>query len=174
MNKKENVIEFENYIISSFDKRVNEIIENLVISFPERAHLFNEIKQLYRNEYYHSLITLCYSQVDGISNNVFGIGFFDTENKEKQFSLKLPSNLIFDEDSLIAIISKQLNLPKNEITKYTKDGSFTKGNKLSSFNRHFVMHGHSYNYGNKKNAIRAILLLDFIEWLANESKINMN
>ena len=172
LNKKENVIEFENYIISSFDKRIKEIIENLVISFPERAHLFNEIQLLYKKEYYHSLITMCYSQADGISNNIFGIGFFDTENKEKQFSLKLSNNLKFDDDSLIAIISKQLNLPKNEITRSTKDGSFTKEEKICSFNRHFIMHGHSYNYGNKKNAIRAILLLEFVEWLANESKKN--
>lgn len=172
LNKKENVLEFENYIVSSFDKRVKKIIEDLNTSFPERTHLFTEIKQLYKKEYYHSLITLCYSQVDGISNNVFGIGFFDTENKDKQFSLKLPSNLKFDDDSLIAIISKQLNLPKNEITKYTKDDCFTKDNKLSSFNRHFIMHGHSYNYGNKKNAIRAILLLEFVGWIVKESKIN--
>ena len=113
-NRKENVIEFENYIILSCDKRVNKIIENLIISFPERTHVFNEIKKLYKKEYYHSLITLCYSQADGISNNIFGLGFFDTEKKEKQFSLKLLSNLKFDEDSLIGIISKQLNLPKNE------------------------------------------------------------
>lgn len=172
-NKKVNVNEFENYIISSFDKRINEIIKNLIISFPERTHVFNEIKQLYKKEYYHSLITLCYSQADGISNNIFGIGFFDVDSKNK-YNLKLPNNLKFDENSVIAIISKQLNLPKNEITRFTKDGSFTKEAKISSFNRHFIMHGHSYNYGNKKNAIRAILLLEFIEWLANQSKINMN
>lgn len=41
----------------------------------------------------------------------------------------------------------------------------------SSNNRHLVLHGHSYNYGNKKNAIKAILLLDFMNELVFWEKV---
>ena len=164
-----NVSKFEEFVIKTFDSKFEKIMKTLHESFPERIQLFNEIEQLYKLTFYNSLINLCYSQVDGICNKVWGLGFFDVD-KKNNYNLKLPNNLNFKGDSVNSIISSQLSEPKNEITKHSKDFSFTDEEKIKSFNRHFVIHGHSINYGSKKNAIRAILLLEFVTWLANESK----
>jgi hypothetical protein len=58
---------------------------------------------------------------------------------------------------------KQLSINENEITMYSKNEKFKDlASRTTSYNRHLIMHGHSFNYGCKKNALRAILLLDFI------------
>jgi hypothetical protein len=65
-------------------------------------------------------------------------------------------------ESFAGKIAGQLKEPRNEISRYVKDEIKNRTFKLDSFNRHLVLHGHSIHYGTQKNAIRAILLLDFV------------
>ena len=68
-------------------------------------------------------------------------------------------------------MSDQLDI-KNEMTKNSDQVT----DKNSSFNRHVVIHGNSKIYGTKINAIRSILLLDFISELSDKlamGRINM-
>jgi hypothetical protein len=163
--KNDNIENFESYIFYQINLKVAEILNDLISIYPERAEIFSEMKYLYKNKCYYSFINLCYSQVDGICNNKWGQGFFNID-KRNNFILTLPSKFDFDPFSVGDIIGKQLNEPRNEFT--TKSSTFDSVSKLSSFNRHLVMHGHSVSYGTKENAIRALLLLEFIKWLERE------
>jgi hypothetical protein len=167
ITKEENVSEFEDYIIKNFEKRVIKIIDGLIISLPERKEIFKEMQQLYKKKNYFAFINLCYSQTDGVSNDIWGTGFFDTDRK-KDYSLKLISLLEFEPETISDKISQQLQQPKNEITNDSKN--YSSIDKRFSYNRHLVMHGHSFSYGTKKNSIRAILLLEFVDWLSKQNK----
>lgn len=165
VTSKNNVADFEKYILLNFDTKVTKLLDGLSFAFPERKRIFDEMKQLYKNELYYSFINLCYAQTDGVCNDKWGQGFFNTD-KNKGHSLTLPTKLGFEIESISDIVGQQLSEPRNEIT--IGSGSFDEQGKRSSFNRHLVLHGHSYNYGTKQNAIRALLLLEFTHWLTQQ------
>jgi hypothetical protein len=64
---KSNLDEFENYILTSFDNRKDEVFNYLSNTFSTRKHIFDEIHKMYDLQLYYGIITLCYSQADGIS-----------------------------------------------------------------------------------------------------------
>lgn len=163
-------------LLSLFGKQkiINQILNSLSTQFPTRNRLFDEISKTYKLELYSSCITLCYSQTDGICKEIWDIGFFDKE-KKGTWELKLKSVLNKSDYGISNIFIEQLGISKNEITMYSEDKYFNNLEKQkNTFNRHRVIHGHSINFGNKINALRAILLLDFInsfvEEFRNQSK----
>lgn len=170
--KPENSIEFEEMIVDEIEQVLPELISDCQKSFPDRANVLDEIYNLYNNGFYRAVVALCYTQADGISNDIFGVGFFD---KDKTQSWKLHTylklrNMEFNHS--IGIIG-QLDIPTNEITANSKSDYLQEENKKkSSFNRHLVLHGHSIEYGTKLNAIRAICVLDFLQYLTEAVVIN--
>jgi hypothetical protein len=175
ISKLENVTNFENKILENSDFCVLEIINNCKKENPKREPILNEILQLYKNGFYFSLINICYSQVDGICNDVWGIGFFDKFRKSN--ILKSYTEFSKYDFGLNSFFVEQLNIDQNEITmwwkhKYLEDEK----NRQNTFNRHHVIHGYSTNYGNKKNAVRAVFLLDFISYFLkyNKKAANVN
>lgn len=165
MISKESIEGFENRLLKDSKCKIEEIINNCSNSFPNRAHFFKEIFDIYNLDYYNSIINLTYSQVDGICNDLWGLSFFD-KNQNNYYKLKLFEHT---GSGIISIVKDQLNVKINEITQNSKDKSL-QSNITSSYNRHLVLHGHSLNYGTKLNAIRAIYLLDFIEYLSKNLK----
>ncbi len=159
--KKDNLEKFESAIIKDADTHITKILEKCINYFPKRELIFNEILKLYNNDCFYSLINICYSQADGICNETWDFGFFDKENKSYQ--LKTYKEFSKTNIGLSSFFVEQLGIQKNEITMWSKDALFEDNiNVENSFNRHHIMHGHSLNYGTKKNAIRAIYLLDFL------------
>lgn len=167
--KKFNV--FEKRIINEADSLVPNIIHECSTQFPHRKQIFKELKQLYSSKCYYSLIALAYAQADGICNEIWGVGFFDREkfdNKQnnKIRKLKVLKAVEGTDASISAIIASQLEIQQNEITQSSFDPILNEpSRKIKSFNRHFIQHGHSIEYGSKVNAIRSIYLLDFIIYL---------
>jgi hypothetical protein len=160
-SKKENLEKFEYELIKDADNHINKILTKCINSFPKRESIFNEILKLYNNNCYYSLINICYSQTDGICNETWSFGFFDKENNSYQ--LKAYKEFSKHNIGLSSFFVEQLGIKKNEITMWSKDDSFKSTIKIeNSINRHHIIHGHSLNYGTKKNAIRAIYLLDFL------------
>ena len=160
----ENLELFEKRILSDSKSTIPSIISRCSNSFPQRAHIFKEIEQLFKKKFYYATVNLCYSQADGICNDAWDISFFD---KDRTSSYELRLYQVFKEldEGVAALIKDQLNIDTNEITQNSKHDFFQiTENKKKSFNRHLVLHGHSTEYGNKLNALRAIFLLDFIEY----------
>ena len=163
--KAENAIEFEEMIVEEIEKALPELIRDCQESFPNRADIFDEIHRLYMNGFFRSVVTMCYTQADGISNDIFQVGFFDKDRNE-EYKLKSYLKLRQMEFNYSPGIIKQLDIPTNEITANSQSGHLQETEtKARSFNRHLVLHGHSLEYGTQLNAIRAICLLDFLQYL---------
>ncbi|TSJ41282.1 hypothetical protein [Fluviicola chungangensis] len=163
--KAENAIEFEEMIVDEIEKALPELISDCQESFPNRADIFDEIHRLYKNSFFRSVVTMCYTQADGISNDIFQVGFFDKDRNE-EYKLKSYLRLRQLNFNYSPGIIKQLDIPTNEITANSQSGHLQETEKKArSFNRHLVLHGHSLEYGTKLNAIRAICVLDFLQYL---------
>ena len=172
LTREHNTKKLEEYVLQAFEKKQKKIFGKILKASPDREIIINEIENLYKQKYYYSLIPLCYAQVDGICKERFGISFFDTDKKEIARPLRLNSALKTAElSSFSRFMSDQLDI-KNAMTKNSDQVT----DKNSSFNRHVVIHGNSKIYGTKINAIRSILLLDFISELSDKlamGRINM-
>jgi len=158
---------FKLFVLETFSVEQNNIFKSIHKIIPHRKSITLEIESLYKSNFYNTVVVLCYTQVDGICNENLNYGFFDTDRKTHELKIKeLEPN-----DSLASKIAIQLKEPKNEISRYVKNEVNDKTYKLDSFNRHLVLHGHSIHFGTQLNAIRAILLLDFVCALINEKVI---
>lgn len=180
--------ELTELLISEAEKMIPEMLQNCCNDFETRKPIFEEIKTAFDNGLYHSVIVLCYTQADGISNDIFGNGFFDTELVEKYIEVfeegeeeptekKVKVHELstwvkvkqYELNHSLSVVG-QLEIRDNEISAYTKEGKYLEPEfRKTSFNRHLVLHGHSKEFGTKENAIRAICLLDFLHFIITEA-----
>lgn len=164
-------IELEDLIISETEKLIPEILKSCSDHFETRRTIFEEIAKAFENKMYYSVVVLAYTQADGICNDKFQKGFFDTKKEKKvdEFELMI-WNIIKNVDLNHSIgVLEQLSIRSNEISANSKKGKFTNPEvQKTSFNRHLVLHGHSVEFGTKVNAIRSICLLDFLHFLFTE------
>jgi len=159
--------ELEKSILNDADNLAKTIIEKAITIFPDRKNVLQEILDCYKNKLYFTTINLSYSQTDGICKELWGFGFFDKTEKP-EYKLKTHIEFKNYQDGLATIISEQLSTKSNEVTMHSDTFKNNFPDKIkSSFNRHLVQHGHSVNYGNQTNAIRAILLIDFLMYFKN-------
>lgn len=138
----------ENIIDNSIEDIKNDIIENI----HERSEIIKSIFRLYKSHEYYGMITLALSQIDGIMKGVtISEGFFATSEGNPKY---------LDKEIYIHFMSsgEQLQVDdRNDYELLAKES--TDGSK---FNRHSILHGESIFFGHKLNAIKSILLLDFI------------
>lgn len=159
---QDDLSELEKSILNDADNLAKTIIEKTITIFPDRKNVLLEILDCYKNKLYFATINLSYSQTDGICKELWGFGFFDKTEKP-EYKLKTHVEFQNYQDGLATIISEQLSTKSNEVTMHSDTFKMNFPDKIkSSFNRHLVQHGHSVNYGNQTNAIRAILLIDFL------------
>ncbi len=160
--KQDDLSEFESTILNDADNLAKTTIEKAITIFPDRKSILLEILDCYNNKFYFATINLSYSQTDGICNELWGFGFFD-KTRKPDFKLKTQIEFQNYQDGLATIISEQLSTKNNEMTMHCDTFKTKFPRKIkASFNRHLVQHGQSVNYGNQTNAIRAILIIDFI------------
>lgn len=164
-----NAVRFEQLLIELADSIIERVLKRCSVRFPDRKVIFEEIADLYKLEFYRPVILLCYTQVDGMSNDFWGFGFFDKDRRQ-EYKLKSYLKLQELEKGINSGFAAQLEISMNEITVNSADQMFTSDAELQkrTFNRHHIMHGHSINYGTKTNAIRAIYLLDFFCYWTND------
>lgn len=160
ITSEQNVVHLEQHIINDFEVRAENIFERLKKDYPQRAFLFEEIQKLLKHEFYSSLVILSYAQSDGMCRDVFGHGFFDTDKSDitlKEFPLKIGTHKCLN---TIDYINGIIQSKRNEVTN--QQNKIDSKHHYKSINRHLVMHGYSKEFGNRTNAIRAILLMEFI------------
>lgn len=181
MFRPKNKQELIELLICEAEKMIPEMLQNCCNDFETRKPIFEEIKIAFDNGLYHSVIVLAYTQADGICNDIFGNGFFDTElidpslkrkakKEPEDFQLSTWGKVKGMEWNHSISVVEQLEIKSNEITAFTKEGKFLEPEfRKTSFNRHLVLHGHSKEFGTKENAIRAICLLDFLHFIITEA-----
>lgn len=166
INKKDKK-NFEEFVMSVFPRSQKNIFAEMRKRLTHRKAILTEIEQSYNHKFYFSVVTLCYTQVDGICNEKLNYGFFDTNSKTHDLKIKA----LEVSRGLLSKIAGQLQEPRNEISRYVKEEIRDRTFQPDSFNRHLVLHGHSIHYGTRKNAIRAILLMDFVCALVTEDRV---
>jgi hypothetical protein len=164
---KLNLVDFEDVMLSNSSQVIDAIIKKSYENFPHRKNILSEIKECFDAKLYHAVINLAYSQADGICNENWGIPFFGKDKKELKMYIKFKQT----DKKIAKIITEQLFYDRNELTmdSWIAKGIYSDEN-LKSFNRHLVIHGHSINYGSEINAIRAVLLIDFLIYFKNIEK----
>lgn len=154
----------EKELVSLYQVESNSLKERLIKNHKEREIIITELFNSFKKKHYHSVILLSYSVTDGISNEKFGHNFWgynheQNSTKSSQIALRIESESIFD------ILKKQL-VNRGELSQMRTQIPIEK--RSESYNRHCVIHGESYLYGTKTNAIKSIFLLDFISSLNNK------
>jgi hypothetical protein len=134
---------YEEGYLNQIQNKFNEIA-------PDREDLSKEMFEQFRSKNYYSFITLCLSQVNGLTKEIIEINFFSSENRRQKIGNEEAVN------SLFSLIKDQLYTGDRNDLELIKEGYI--GNGL---NRHSIMHGESINFGTEENGIKAILLLDF-------------
>ncbi len=151
----------DEFFLNWFDSNKKSVFSYFVNQYPNRRAQFYELEKGFKHQLYSSVIILSYSVTDGITNEILGFGFFDPDKKNKfqgEFNLKIKGS-IDEQQGLLNSISSQFLKKRNELTRHYKLSKDVI--PQNSYNRHLVIHGHSFEYGNKINAVRALLLLDF-------------
>lgn len=153
--------ELESQLVTIFDKEFNVIKDTLISNHPERRMIIEELFKSYKNKHFHSVILLSYSIADGISKEKFELNFWGYSNDKDSTNSGIISETI-ESESVLNLVQRRLN-NRGELTLRGK--SIPKEKKNSSYNRHCVVHGESYLYGTKTNAVKSIFLLDFVSSL---------
>lgn len=165
-----NITEFENSIMKNSDNLIKQTINKAIKEFPRRKKVLREVLTCYKRKLYSASINLAYSQADGICNEIWDFGFFD-KNGKPDYELKTYIEFNKFNDGVSSFFSKQLLIKDNEITMHSESFKNQFPEKVdTSFNRHLIIHGHSFDYGSKRNAVRAILILDFLLYFKEEKK----
>ncbi len=149
---------FINVLTNYLYKRQGQIKEGILTVSPERSRLITEIFNLFSEKRYIPMIPLALSQIDGICMDQLSIGFFASKFDENKKKSEQKIKLKLYDCSVSQLLFNQVDYDnKNELILIKG-----KNQELSELNRHDIIHGSSLDYGSKLNAIKTILLLDFI------------
>lgn len=140
--------EADDLIIDFFRKNIKSIEKKLIRRHIERKEIIKEAFKGHNAKMFHSSTILFISISDGLSECKI---FQDTKNFNNKIDMtKNPE--------IIKILS--VESPLNVDTRKKKNPSF-----FSELNRHNVIHGMKYDYGNEINSLKSLSLLCFIsDW----------
>lgn len=135
-----------------------EINKNLY----ERLNIINEILDLFSRKVYSAMITLTLSQVDGLMKEITkAIGFYASHPESKKDNPNrmkyLDNKFSVDFFSVFEILNVD---NRHDYELFKRDVV-----DMTCFNRHSILHGESFEFGHRINALKALLLLSFISEL---------
>jgi hypothetical protein len=157
--------QLEQLLIKEFEKEKINIRDRIITNHKERSDIIIELFESYKRKHFYSVVLISYSLIDGLSKKKFGINFWGYNNNLKETKSSLISNLV-EPDSLFNIIQRRL---KNRGEISIQDIHIPDDKIPFSNNRNCVIHGDSYLFGNKVNAIKSILMIDFISSLRSKN-----
>lgn len=149
--------EADAYMASHFEKRLDEIEDELAVALPARAPKFKSAFAAHRRGEYDLSILAFMAQADGVSAELRGGHFFlknrGTRKPETAtYATAFNSNFI-DQIAHLALVE---DLPIREQMRLRA------ANGSTDLNRHAVMHGESLDYDTKENSLRALSLLNYV------------
>lgn len=144
---------FDDQLCTLIDENRNWIIQYAIEVLPNRKEIIETIFKLYEDKNYIAVVPLVLSQIDGIAKEITlgKIGFYNSKSDKLTFPAANP---------YVHFLSNAMQLHYEDRNNY----ELFRKNVISQqdFNRHAILHGESYQFGTKKNAIKAILLFDFV------------
>ncbi len=153
--------EMAEWLSDFFRSRLDAIKGNLIDSYPNRGHLFQQAFEAHREGKYGLSIPVFLIQADGIfwERTPERQNLFISRQRERAYS-EYVSQI---SNSYIAIhlhpLSIHLPLWMNQ------DERAERGDSFVGLNRRQVIHGESVDYGTEQNSLKAISLLSYLRWI---------
>jgi hypothetical protein len=148
-------------ITSAFEQYMTRCRKNLIKKHHQRVKVLTEVFQCYSSKRYSAVIALAYSTAEGLVYETFGQNFWGGYDKKLDRTL---FEKLRDEQQIDGML--RMHYKRLSYRGVINENSERIASQIhTSNNRHLVLHGRSYKYGSKKNAIKAILLLDFVSEL---------
>lgn len=156
--------EIDRSLVEFYTEQLDEVLNNLVATFPERAHLFRSAFKAHNYKEYDLSIPVLLAQADGICCDMLGVDLFGRKNKIPKTKEALrkkigdtPAGGIIDAFFEPLRSGSGFMLGTKEVEKIRKL------NPTYNFpSRHMIMHGTETNYGNEINSLKAIAQLDYL------------
>ena len=185
-HNEENIENIENAIFEYID---DQYIDSLFESWKtvdniktERIPLLREAIELYKKGYYYGSTSLLMCQMDGLANDIFAANMpndLDSEIIEKIYRVYAGAQIQNSHDfHSIKDVKKREKLQLlwasgsvehgllqwQIIIKYIYESIYASGNNADYNNpcRNKICHGDQLNYGTKKHAMKAILVIDLL------------
>ncbi|MGE0587714.1 MAG: hypothetical protein AB7O48_04015 [Cyclobacteriaceae bacterium] len=159
---KDNETDQVDYLLArTFDEELMSILKFLTESFPHRSEAIRQAIDAHSRQNYFLSIPCFFSQTEGICKEAIGVRFFKTENS-------VPVTAKWVEEYQAEGLFKALLEPL--IVSGNVRGFQVKGSPVG-INRHDVLHGDSYDYGNDPvNSYKALSLLNYIGTVVTKLK----
>ncbi|MFH1118536.1 MAG: hypothetical protein V1775_01850 [Bacteroidota bacterium] len=143
----------EKMLLQYYNETLDQKMNDLLNKYPEKENIISETFKAHNNEMYFASTILFLSLTDGICK-----GRLFKSKKFIQEYLKTTNSPNIAE----AVLGKQ-----SAIDSDTRNSDQT--NYFSDLNRHGIMHGLHWEYGTKKNSLKALSLLCFTSDFVNRN-----
>jgi hypothetical protein len=156
--------EINRLLVKFYTERLDEVLNSLVATYPDRAHLFRSAFKAHNCKEYDLSIPVLLAQADGVCYDMLKVKLFSRECAkpktkealEKEIgSIRLVSicDLFLEplrSGSALMLNPNQMKQKRDSIPEYRV------------LNRHEIMHGVDKNYGSEVNSLKAIAQLDYL------------
>ena len=153
----------DKYMESYVADNLNNFKDALIDSYPNRQGQIVDAFKAHESELYYSSIPTLLALAEGIGRDLYpGIGIF-SKQRPNSSKVGLPkTDDVFDSISGLEIFEEAVLKPLRVSSEVTKTIHSPTNEEAKSLNRHLIMHGNSYQYGNKINSLKAISLVYFV------------
>lgn len=157
--------EIEDIMCKFSRSRIDNVKKELISFWPHRYGVLNDAFEAHSNGKYTLSIPVMIVQAEGIACEIFSI--------EQFFSQKAGDNIKKNEMYKLISVDGQLNIINFSIeasvsnksiiaTKVERDKLRQNSTMLNIYNRHEILHGEAVAYATEGNALRSVMLLDFL------------
>lgn len=151
--------EVQQWLMSYFQERLEEIEQALVERHPSRAPLLADAFRAHREGRYGLSIPVMLSQADGVIHD---------RHQRQLYSKKSGTNVLdvlqlLPDDDMRSMFAAAfyVDIPLTRKTQHLPEG-------FDGLNRHAVLHGTSPNYGTEVNGLRAVSILNLASYLVTD------
>jgi len=148
-------------MIEFLDDELLNILEQIKIRFPHRSNAINASVRAHKNCDYYLSIPVFFAQIEGICNELTGTRIFKIKKGQSKTTDWINT---VKSDSILRMLLEPLGIigPMRQAQEF--------GNPLG-INRHDILHGDCYDYGDSKvNSYKVLSLLNYISDTVFEAK----
>jgi len=162
---KNNESDIENFLIQHVRSIAKDTASTVYAKWPQRQAILADAFDAHSKELYTLSIPVMLAQADGIAFDILGAYLFT--GCEGNIKIKV-EKIIKEKFQYRSLAKSFLELFTNDIgvglSTKKRNQQKTKGISVSPLNRHGVLHGLDCDYPKEYNSLRAIALIDFLNW----------
>ena len=137
-----------------FQSRLDMIEQQICAVVPARSEIIKSAFRAHRNQEFNLSVPVFFSQIDGICKELLGDYLFTSNNGRPSVASHLEIN--YQDEFAKSLLAPLLESTSINLTEKKRPADF------NGLNRHLVLHGESLTYGNFRNSLKAISLLNYV------------